>query len=79
VRAAAAHIAETPRADPLKVFTLRCWARAMLWQAGEMDLHEAVDPLQSAAVASGLVAELGQDKAQQIITDAFHKVRENAP
>jgi hypothetical protein len=37
------------RVDPLDAFKLRSWARAYLWAAGEMELHEAVDGLQKAA------------------------------
>ena len=46
-----------------------------LYAAGELDLHEAVDALQAAAVASGLVTKLGQDRVQQILRDVFHAVR----
>jgi hypothetical protein len=31
--------------------------------------------LQQAAVASGLVDELGQDRVQQMMCDAFHRER----
>jgi hypothetical protein len=64
-----------PRPDPLDVFELRAWARARLWQAGEFDLHEAVDVLQHAAERDGLVAKLGQDAVQAIIAEAFGRVR----
>jgi hypothetical protein len=63
------------RVDPLEVFELRCWARAELYAACEFELVEAVDILQTDAVASGLVAKLGQDKVQLILRDAFHRVR----
>jgi len=53
------------------VFVARCEARAWLWHTGEITLHDAVDALQQAAVAYGLVAELGQDAVQQIISQAF--------
>ena len=55
----------------LDVFIARCEARAKLWQAGEIDLHDAVDALQAAAVRSGLVAEIGQDHVQAIMAEAF--------
>ena len=64
------------RPSPLAVFIARAEARAQLYAAGELALHEAVDVLQATAVASGLVAELGQDEVQQIISEAFRKVRE---
>lgn len=60
---------------PLEVLTLRCWARATLWQAGEFDLHQAIDPLQEAAERDGLVAVLGQDAVQDIISKAFGVVQ----
>ncbi len=44
------------RPSPLEVFIARAEARALLWQAGEFDLHEAVDELQAAAERDGLVA-----------------------
>ena len=65
------------RPSPLAVFVARTEARALLWQAGEMDLHEAVDGLQAAAVASGLVAELGQDEIQRLMAKAFAAVRDD--
>jgi hypothetical protein len=72
-RAATAH----PRAviSSVAVFVARAEARAILWQCGEFDLHEAVDALQASAEASGLVAEIGQDAVQAIIADAFEAVR----
>jgi hypothetical protein len=64
------------RLDALEVFELRCWARAYLWAACELDLHEAVDVLQTDAVKSGLVDEIGQDAVQRVLADAFHRLRE---
>jgi hypothetical protein len=65
----------TPNVDPLAVFTLRCWARAVLWQACEFDLHTAVDVLQADAERAGLVDRLGQDAVQKMMADAFHRWR----
>jgi hypothetical protein len=59
------------RLNPLKIFELRCWARAYLWAACEFDLNEAVDVLQADAERDGLVNELGQDRVQQILSAAF--------
>jgi hypothetical protein len=56
------------------VFELRAEARAILVAEGLMDFHEAVDGLQAAAVAYGLVAELGQDTVQLIMGKAFAAV-----
>ena len=63
------------RPSALEVFIARAEARVQLYAAGELDLHEAVDALQAAAVASGLVTKLGQDRVQQILRDVFHAVR----
>lgn len=68
-------IAPAGRADALKVFELRCWARSYLWAAGEFDLHEAVDKLQDDAVRDGLVDAIGQDAVQSFMRDAFHRMR----
>lgn len=67
--------AEFRRADPTEVFTARCQARAILFEVGEFDLHEAVDVLQAAAVASSLVYELGQDFVRQLMAEAFASIR----
>ena len=50
VRATNADLRPSP--SPLAVVIARAEARASLWQAGELDLHEAVDELQAAAVAA---------------------------
>ena len=74
--ALAAKLAAT--ADPLEVFIARAEARACLWREGELDLHEAVDVLQAAAVQTGLVGALGQDAVQAIMAKAFAAVRADA-
>jgi hypothetical protein len=61
--------------DPVLVFALRCWARATLWQAGEICLQEAVDVLQRDAERDGLVDQLGEDSIEGIMASAFHRVR----
>ena len=67
-------IAATP--TPLEVFRARCEAHATLYAAGEIpDLHDAVDALQEHAERHGLVAEIGQDAVQQVISEAFRPVR----
>jgi len=76
---AAARAKPAARPSALAVFVARAEARALLWQAGEFDLHQAVDELQAAAERDGLVTLLGQDPVQRIITEAFRKVREDAP
>jgi hypothetical protein len=41
-----------------------------------MDLHDAVDEMQSAAVSGGIVDAIGQDVVQQIMTEALRPARE---
>jgi hypothetical protein len=69
------HPVVAARVDPLKVLIARAEARALLWKCCALDLHEAVDILQYAAVKSGLVEAIGQDAVQAIMRDAFHRVR----
>ncbi len=58
-------------ADPLAVFDARCAARSYLVCAGDMDLHEAVDELQSAAERNGLINSIGQTAVQAIMARHF--------
>jgi hypothetical protein len=51
-------------------------ACATLYAAGEFDLQQAVDALQAAAIATHLVTDIGQDRCQQIMAEAFLKVRQ---
>jgi hypothetical protein len=62
---------EARRVDLVEVFRARCEARALLFKAVELELHEAVDVLQTDAEASGLVEAIGQDAIQKIIAEAF--------
>src|ERR1700681_3328354 len=61
--------------DPLEAFRARCEARAHLYGAGELDLHDAVDVPQDDAVRDGLVASIGQDAVQAIMTEGFRPIR----
>jgi hypothetical protein len=63
------------RVDPLTAFAARCESRALLYHAGELTLHDAVDGLQHAAEASGLIRMIGQDRVQEILSAAFAVVR----
>ena len=65
---------EPAKVPIIDVFRARCEAKALLVAVGELTLHEAVDELQVSAVASGLVAEIGQDAAQRIMAIAFKTV-----
>jgi hypothetical protein len=67
------------RIDPVEVFRARCDAKAHLYGAGEIDLHDAAGELQDAAMASGLVGAIGQDAVQAIMVDAFWPARERTP
>jgi hypothetical protein len=62
---------------PLDVLKLRAQARAILWAEGLIaTIPEAVDKLQAFAVSSGLVDAVGQDRVQQVLSDAFLPHRE---
>jgi hypothetical protein len=61
--------------DPVEAFVARASARATLYAAGEISLHEAVDQLQHDAVRDGLVDRIGQDRVQQIMAAAFAAVQ----
>ena len=74
------HPLAAARADPVKAFELRCWARGYLWAVGELGLHKAVDVLQHDAERDGLIDAIGQDAVQQLMARAFHAVcRERRP
>lgn len=66
----------TQRSSTEQAFRLRCWARATLYAAGELDLIEAVDGLQAAAVSTGLIASIGTDAVQAIMANAFGRRRQ---
>jgi hypothetical protein len=75
--AAARKVNGAARPSALAVFTARCEARALLWKDGELDLHQAVDELWASAVRDGLVGELGTDKVQSLLADAFAPMRDD--
>ena len=54
-----------------ELFRARCEARAKLWQAGELTLHEAVDELERWSRE-----QLDTDSAQAIMAAAFAAVRD---
>jgi hypothetical protein len=66
----------TQRADPFEVLEARAWARAYLHAEGKLDLHAAVDVLQDAAAAGGLIDMVGQDEIQRILSDVFRTTRD---
>ena len=61
--------------DLAAAFEFRCWARARLFAEGELTLHEFVDQLQADTIGTGLVAALGQDAVQEVMSAAFGRVR----
>jgi hypothetical protein len=74
------HIAQTAfdfKVDapaPLEVFKARAWAVAKLVNNHFLaDRHSAVDGLWRYAEGSGLVAELGVDRVQEILSEAFRE------
>ena len=69
------HEAGTLPVPALDVFRLRCECRVILVDACLMNLAEAVDGLQAAAVHYGLTKEIGQDRVQAIMAEAFGRVR----
>ena len=73
--ASCSHETSTLPAPALDVFRLRCECRVTLVDACLMNLAEAVDGLQAAAVRYGLIKEIGQDHVQAIMAEAFERVR----
>jgi hypothetical protein len=65
----------TAARDVVGDFRTRCDAHVRLWLDHKLDLHAAVDGLQGHAVASGLVAAIGQDAVQWIMSEAFRPYR----
>lgn len=69
-------IAVPPALDAVAVFKARCEARALLYGAGDLDLHDAVDELEQFARALGINRKIGIDGSQAIMAAAFKPVRE---
>jgi hypothetical protein len=81
-RTATAALKSEPNKAPAAIdaLALRAWARAYLWAAVEIEnIPNAVDPLQTFAVETGLVADIGQDAVQKILDDAFVPYRRETP
>lgn len=62
-------MANTPQAarGNTEAFELRCCACAYLARHGCISLQEAVDGLQAAAVATGLIEQFGQNIVQHVM------------
>jgi hypothetical protein len=68
---ASAAINQHHSASPLEIFRLRCEARCLLIHNGLLDFHLAIDEMQEVAVSQRLVATHGQDRIQEIMSQAF--------
>jgi hypothetical protein len=66
---------QSAKASPIEVFRERAEARAVLVSNGLMDLQTAVDGMQEAAAAQGLLKQFGQDEIQQIMAESFARWR----
>jgi hypothetical protein len=64
-------IADAARRVLLPIFLERCEARAILVAECAMNLRDAVDGLQEAAGAYGLIEAMGQEVVQEIMAEAF--------
>ncbi len=65
-----------PGVDPVAAFKLRCEAKAHLYGAGELDLHNAVDELAEFARKIGINHSIGIDDSQAVMAEALRPVRE---
>jgi transposase len=63
----------------VETFALRAKTLARRYGNSESDLHAAVDELQQLAEANGLVAAIGQNAVQTIVSEAFAAVRSDLP
>jgi hypothetical protein len=62
-------------ASAIEIFRERAEARVLLIHNGLLDFHLAIDELQESAVSQGLVATYGQDRVQEIMSQAFARWR----
>ena len=75
--AAAVRVEAEPTLDLLvRSLAARARARSYLWKEGWIDdLHDVGDPLWIWAEERGIVAALGSDAVQKILSDALRKYR----
>jgi hypothetical protein len=66
---------QSAKASPIEIFRERCEARCLLVSNGLMTLQDAVDGLQEAAAAQGLLKRYGQDEIQRILAESFARWR----
>ncbi|MEH2468837.1 hypothetical protein V1281_001907 [Nitrobacteraceae bacterium AZCC 2161] len=71
-------IVEAVTAPPMLVLELRAEQRAYLWWNYQIEIDEAVEPLQTFAEQSGLIDQHGQDHIQEIIAAPFARLRARA-
>jgi hypothetical protein len=57
--------------DPIALFRMRAEQHAARYARGEISKPDAVDQTHADAIASGLVAAIGQDAVQEIMSAAF--------
>jgi hypothetical protein len=62
--------------QPMLVLLARAEARALLYAACEFDLEEAITPLTRYAFDSGIVDQIGAERAYAIVRQAFAGVAE---
>jgi hypothetical protein len=67
--------AEATLVPSLVGLEMRAETRAYLWWKYQIEIHEAVDPLQEFAEQSGLVDEIGQEAVQTVIAAPFKRLR----
>jgi hypothetical protein len=66
---------QAAKTSPIEIFRERCEARCLLVSNGLMTLQDAVDGMQEAAAAQGLLKRYGQDEIQQIMAERFGRWR----
>lgn len=66
------NVTAPPESDNLQKFIVRCESRALLWQLGDLDWHDAIDLLEQIR----LELKLDPDLAQREIARAFAAVSE---
>jgi hypothetical protein len=68
-------MAEATLVPSLMVLEIRAESRAYLWWKYQLEMHEAIDPLQEFAERAGLVTLHGQDLVQRVISAPFARLR----
>jgi hypothetical protein len=61
--------------DLTEIFRFHCDTTAAWVKIGGIDLLTAVDTLQHSADSNGVLAKIGQDAVQEIMSTAFSRIR----